>query len=62
MSVLLLNDLAMAEVVATWIVASRLCLKMADNFQKENEHGEAFDSCIANLFGEMESSIFSDQN
>jgi len=53
-SVLLPNDLATAEAVAAWIAASRLCLEMADNFQKEDEHGEAFDSCVADLLGEME--------
>ena len=53
-SVLLPNDLATAEAVAARIVASRLCLEMADDFQKEGERGEAFDSCVADLFGEME--------
>ena len=54
MSVLLLNDLAMAKAMAAQIVASRLYLEMADDFQKEDEHGEAFDFCVADLFGEIE--------
>ena len=53
-SVLLPNDLATAEAVAARIAASRLCLEMADDFQKEDERGEAFDSCVADLLGEME--------
>jgi len=53
-SVLLPNDLATAEAVAARIAASRLCLEMADEFQKEDERGEAFDSCVADLLGEME--------
>jgi len=53
-SVLLPNDLATAEAVAARIAASRLCLEMADDFQKEDERGEAFDSCVADLLGEVE--------
>ena len=53
-SVLLPNHLATAEAVAARIAASRLCLEMAGEFQKEDERGEAFDSCVTDLLGEME--------
>jgi len=53
-SVLLPNDLAMAKVVAAQIAAFRLCLKMADEFENENEYEEAFDSCMADLLEKME--------
>jgi len=51
---LLLNDIVTAEAAVAWIAASRLCLKMADEFQKEDECGEAFDSCVVDLLREME--------
>ena len=51
---LLPNDLVMAEVAVAQIAASRLCFEMADNFQKEDGHGKAFDSCVVDLLREME--------
>ena len=44
----------MAKVVAAHIAAFRLCLKMADEFENENEYEEAFDSCMADLLEKME--------
>jgi len=44
----------MAKVVAAQIAAFRLCLKMADEFENENEYEEAFDSCMADLLEKME--------
>ena len=53
-SVFLPNDLAMAKVVAAQIATFRLCLKMVDEFENENECVEAFDSYIADLLEKME--------
>jgi len=53
-SVLLPNDVATAKAAPVRIAASRLCLKMADKFQKEDERGEAFDSCMVDFLREME--------
>jgi len=53
-SMLLPNDVATAEAAVAWIAASRLCLKIADEFQKEDKRGEAFDSCVIDLLREME--------
>jgi len=54
MSVLLPNDPATAKAAAVRITASRLCLKMAGEFYKEDERGEAFDFCVVYLLKEME--------
>jgi len=54
MSVLLPNDPATAKAAAVRITASRLCLKMAGEFYKEDERVEAFDFCVVYLLKEME--------
>jgi len=51
---LLLNDIATAKAAVAWIAASKLCLKIADKFQKEDECGEAFDFYVVDLLREIE--------